>query len=112
MIGGAGEKKTLRLVAQYAQACNLFPGPDLERKLDVLRRHCDDVGRDYDDIQKTIIGPLDPGPAGELVDELLESMRRLAALGITHYHGSVPQVASIRPLKLLGELVIPNAAGF
>jgi F420-dependent oxidoreductase-like protein len=112
MIGGAGEKKTLRMVAQYAQACNLFPGPDLEHKLDVLRRHCADVGRDYDEIQKTVIGPLDPGADGELVEELLESMQRLAGLGITHYHGSVPQVASIRPLELLGELVIPNAAAF
>jgi alkanesulfonate monooxygenase len=112
MIGGAGEKKTLRLVAQYAQACNLFPGPDLEHKLDVLRRHCDDVGRDYDEIQKTVIGPLDPGPDGELVEELLDSMRRLAALGFTHYHGSVPHAASIRPLELLGERVIPVAATF
>jgi alkanesulfonate monooxygenase len=112
MIGGAGEKKTLRLVAQYAQACNLFPGPDLEHKLDVLRRHCDDVGRDYDEIQKTVIGPLDPGPAGELVDELLDNMRRLAMLGFTHYHGSVPHAASIRPLELLGERVIPDAAAF
>ena len=112
MIGGAGEKKTLRLVAQYAQACNLFPGPDLEHKLDVLRRHCDDVGRDYDEIQKTVIGPLDPGPEGALVEQLLESMQRLAALGITHYHGSVPHVAAIRPLELLGERVIPSAAGF
>jgi F420-dependent oxidoreductase-like protein len=112
MIGGAGEKKTLRLVAQYAQACNLFPGPDLPHKLDVLRRHCDDVGRDYDDIQKTVIGPLDPGPDGELIEELLERMRQLSALGITHYHGSVPQAASIRPLELLGERVIPVAAGF
>jgi alkanesulfonate monooxygenase SsuD/methylene tetrahydromethanopterin reductase-like flavin-dependent oxidoreductase (luciferase family) len=111
MIGGAGEKKTLRLVAQYAQACNLFPGPDLEHKLDVLRHHCDDVGRDYDEIQKTVIGPLDPGPDGELVDELLQSMRRLAALGFTHYHGSVPDTASIRPLELLGERVVPEAAG-
>jgi alkanesulfonate monooxygenase len=112
MIGGAGEKKTLRLVAQYAQACNLFPGPDLAHKLDVLRRHCDDVGRDYDEIQKTVIGPLDPGPTGELVEELLESMRRLAALGFTHYHGSAPDAASIRPLELLGERVIPVAAAF
>ncbi len=112
MIGGAGEKKTLRLVAQYAQACNLFPGPDLAHKLDVLRRHCDDVGRDYDDIQKTVIGPLDPGANGELVEDLLARMRQLSALGITHYHGSVPQAASIRPLELLGERVIPVAAGF
>src|SRR4051794_29601493 len=53
MIGGGGEKKTLRLVAQYADACNLFNGPDLERKLEILRQHCDAVGRDYNEIHKT-----------------------------------------------------------
>ncbi len=110
LIGGAGERKTLRLVAQYAQACNLFPGPELEHKLDVLRRHCDAVGRDYDEIQKTVIGPLDPGPAGEGVGELIESMRRLAGLGITHYHGSVPDAPSLRRIELLGEQVIPVVA--
>src|SRR6516165_6729742 len=78
LIGGAGETKTLRLVAQYAQACNLSAGPELEHKLDVLRGHCDSVGRDYQEIQKTVIGPLDPGPEGEHVDELVESMHRLA----------------------------------
>src|SRR5215475_4464957 len=59
LIGGGGERKTLRLVAQYAQACNLFAGPDLEHKLDVLRGHCDVVGRNYDDIEKTVMLPLD-----------------------------------------------------
>src|SRR5439155_1524566 len=53
LIGGAGERKTLRLVAQYGDACNIFPGPELARKLDVLREHCDAVGRDYEEIQKT-----------------------------------------------------------
>src|SRR5204862_3769964 len=62
LIGGGGEKKTLRLVAQYAQACNLFASAELERKLDVLREHCADVGRDYDEIQKTVMMPLDVGP--------------------------------------------------
>src|SRR5215467_9091104 len=64
LIGG-GEKKTLRLVAQYAYACNLLGGPDLARKLDVLRGHCDAVGRDYDQIEKTVSGPLHPGPGGQ-----------------------------------------------
>lgn len=112
MIGGAGEKKTLRLVAKYAQACNLFPAPDLEHKLDVLRRHCDDVGRNYDEIQKTVIGPLDPGPDGERVDALLANMQRLSALGITHYHGSVRDAASVRPLEMLGQRVIPAVAAY
>jgi alkanesulfonate monooxygenase len=111
LIGGGGEKKTLRLVARYAQACNLFHGPDLAHKLDVLRGHCDDVGRDYDEIQKTVMGPLDPGANGESVDELLATMRELAAVGVTHYHGSVPDVASITRLEILGDRVIPAIAG-
>src|SRR4051794_34301324 len=54
MIGGGGERKTLRLVAQYADACNLSAMGEMpSHKLDVLRAHCDDVGRDYDDIEKT-----------------------------------------------------------
>jgi|SRR5579875_1744530 len=111
MIGGGGEKKTLRLVAKYADACNLFAGPELEHKLDVLRRHCDEVGRNYDEILKTVMGPLDPGPNGEKIPELVESMRRLAALGVKHYHGSVPDVASVRPLELLGRRLLPEVAG-
>jgi len=109
LIGGGGEKKTLRLVAQYAQACNLFATPDLEHKLDVLRRHCSDVGRDYDEIQKTVMSPLDPGPNGENAEALLEKLRGLAALGVHHVHGVVPGVETIRPLELLGELVVPEA---
>jgi alkanesulfonate monooxygenase len=112
LIGGGGEKKTLRLVAQYAQACNLFPSPDLPRKLDVLRQHCADVGRDYDDIQKTVMTPLDVGRDGEKVDELLDQLRDLAKLGVQHVHGQVPGVASIRPLEIVGERVIPVAAEF
>jgi F420-dependent oxidoreductase-like protein len=110
LIGGSGEKKTLRLVAQYADACNLFSGPDLEHKLDVLRGHCEAVGRDYDEIEKTVITTLDPGPAGAKVDELIAELRRLAGLGFSHVHGSVPDVASITPLTLLGERVIPVVA--
>lgn len=112
LIGGGGEKKTLRLVAQYAQACNLFPGPDLERKLDVLRGHCEAVGRDYDEIEKTVIMPIDPGPDGTQVDALLGRLQALARLGISHAHGRVPHVSAIAPLELLGERVIPVAAGF
>src|SRR5258707_74739 len=59
LIGGGGERKTLRVVAQYAQGCNLFSGPDLTRKLDVLRGHCHVVGRGYDEITKTGMMPLD-----------------------------------------------------
>ncbi len=110
MIGGSGERKTLRLVAKYAQACNLIVGPDLEHKLDVLRRHCDEVGRDYDDIMKTVIGPLDPGPRGEQAEGLIESMRHIASLGVTHYHGSLPEVADLSRIAILAERVIPAVA--
>jgi F420-dependent oxidoreductase-like protein len=112
LIGGSGERKTLRLVAQYAQACNLVAGPELEHKLDVLRQHCEAVGRSYDEIDKTVIGPLDPGPGGENVGDLIDSMRRLAALGVTHYHGSVPDAASVKRIELLGQQVIPVVAAF
>ena len=112
LIGGGGEKKTLRLVAQYAQACNLFGQDDLPRKLDVLRQHCADVGRDYDEIEKTVMIGIDPGPDGENVDELLEQLRGYAALGFTEAHGWVPGVEAITPLEILGEKVVPEAAKF
>jgi alkanesulfonate monooxygenase len=60
MIGGGGEQRTLKLVAQYADACNIGAGPDAAHKLDVLRAHCDAVGRDYEMIEKTAITRIDP----------------------------------------------------
>jgi alkanesulfonate monooxygenase len=110
LIGGSGEKKTLRMVAQYAQACNLWNGPELERKLDILRGHCEAVGRDYDEIEKTVMFNLDPGPDGENIDSMLEQLQRLAALGISHAHGRVANVSEITPLEILGERLIPAAA--
>ncbi len=110
LIGGGGERKTLRLVARYAQACNLFGGAEVERKLDVLRGHCEAVGRPYDEIEKTVMLPMDPGEKGENVDALLEQLRRFASLGITEAHGIVPRVSEIEPLRILGREVIPAAA--
>ena len=110
LIGGGGEKKTLRLVARYAQACNLFAGPELPRKLDILREHCRTEGRDYDDIEKTVMFPLDAGERGEKIPELLEQLRGLAELGVAHVHGWVPGVWQTERLELLGKEVIPAAA--
>ncbi|WP_329139297.1 LLM class F420-dependent oxidoreductase [Streptomyces sp. NBC_01476] len=112
LIGGGGEKKTLRLVARYAQACNLFAGPDLERKLDVLRAHCAAEGRDYDDIEKTVMLSLDTGEKGEKTDELLAQLEGLAALGFTEAHGRVPRVWEPDRLALIGREIVPAAAGF
>jgi F420-dependent oxidoreductase-like protein len=80
MVGGSGEKKTLRLVAQYADACNLFalPVDEMQNKLDILRGHCDAVGRDYDEIEKTMIYGGDA-----LEPEFLPAMAEYAKLGIT-----------------------------
>jgi len=110
LIGGGGERKTLRLVARYAQACNLFGSPELPHKLEVLREHCEREGRDYDDIEKTVMIGLDPGVDGQHVDELLRRLRELADLGVAHVHGWVPRVSQITPLTLLGERVIPVIA--
>jgi alkanesulfonate monooxygenase SsuD/methylene tetrahydromethanopterin reductase-like flavin-dependent oxidoreductase (luciferase family) len=110
LIGGGGEKKTLLLVAKYADACNLFYSPDLPHKLDVLRAHCEAVGRDYDTIEKTVMGPLDPGADGEKVDDLLEEIRTLSELCVTHLHGTIPNVSTIKPLEILSERVMPEAA--
>jgi F420-dependent oxidoreductase-like protein len=112
LIGGGGEIKTLRLVAQYADACNLTEGPDLGHKLEVLRRHCDTVGRDYDSIQKTVIGLIDPGPAGKNLNNVIDSLRVLADLGVTHYQATVPNEASITPIELIGQQVIPFVEDF
>ncbi len=81
LIGGSGERKTLRLVARYADACNLFAGPppQMGHKLDVLRRHCDEVGRDYEQIRKTIIVDV---PALDDERRFVAQMRACAALGV------------------------------
>ncbi|MEO9151450.1 MAG: LLM class F420-dependent oxidoreductase [Lapillicoccus sp.] len=86
VIGGSGERKTLRLVAQYADACNLIV-PDAEtlaHKLEVLRGHCDALGRDYDAVVKTVQGP--QGNPLDDPDAFLRLAESYAALGVTHIH--------------------------
>jgi F420-dependent oxidoreductase-like protein len=107
LIGGGGEKKTLRMVAQYADACNLFgtTPEEIRHKLDVLRGHCDALGRDYDAIQKTIIGRVDPS---QDVSPFLSEMEQYAALGI-----DLVEVAPLPPspaafVESLAETVIPR----
>jgi F420-dependent oxidoreductase-like protein len=112
MVGGGGERKTLRLVARYADACNLFNTPQLRQKLDVLREHCQREGRDYDSIAKTVTMPLTVGADGSGVDELLTTLRSLAELGVTTVLGHVPEVHTIRPLEVMARDVIPVAATF
>jgi F420-dependent oxidoreductase-like protein len=110
MIGGGGERKTLRFVARYAQACNLFPGPDLARKLDVLRARCDEEGRVYDEIRKSCYFIFDVGPKGEKVNEVVDRLGELAALGFDTAIGAVANVKAITPLEIIGSQVIPAVA--
>jgi F420-dependent oxidoreductase-like protein len=110
LIGGGGERKTLRFVARYAQACNLFPGPDLARKLDVLRAHCDAEGRDYDEITKTCYFIFDPGEKGEKTAEMVDQLGNLAQLGFHAAIGAVANVWAVTPLEIIGSEVIPQVA--
>jgi F420-dependent oxidoreductase-like protein len=112
MIGGMGEKKTLRLVARYAQACNFFPTPDMPRKLEVLRAHCEAEGRDYDEIEKTCMFNFDVGSEGENVGATIGRLKYLAKAGIQTAIGSVKEVFELKQLEIIGEKVIPAVAGF
>ncbi|MDQ6688540.1 MAG: LLM class F420-dependent oxidoreductase [Actinomycetota bacterium] len=110
MIGGQGERKTLRLVAQYGDACNLFASPNgapaIEHKLDVLRGHCERVGTDYERIRKTITwtGPIDPrAEAGEFV----EATKPYADLGISDVHVMYAGTDPVGFVKELGRTVVP-----
>lgn len=110
LIGGSGEQKTLRLVARFADACNLFPTPDVPHKLEVLRAHCEAVGRDYNQIEKTAIFQFDVGERGGKVDDLVGQLHWLAGMGIETVIGSVKDVWRIEPLEIIGESVIPAVA--
>jgi F420-dependent oxidoreductase-like protein len=109
MIGGSGEKKTLRLVARYADACNLFAldPSEVAHKLEVLERHCADADRDPAEIKRTILGMVDPLTD---VDGFLSAMEGYAAMGI--------QLVEVMPLvedpaawaRQLGEQVVPRLA--
>src|SRR5215469_11794292 len=110
MIGGSGERKTLRLVARYAQACNLFTGPELGRKLDMLRAHCEAEGRSFDEIEKTCYFRFDVGERGERVAEVIDQLGELAGMGIDMAIGSVAGVWNLRPLEIIGSQVIPAVA--
>jgi F420-dependent oxidoreductase-like protein len=81
LIGGGGEKKTLRMVARYGDACNIFAmGTErVKAKFDVIRRHCEDVGRDYDEIEKTVLDSIDLTKRSD--DELVERWAELRQIG-------------------------------
>ena len=112
LIAGSGERRTLPLVARYADACNIAPSPELPRKLDLLRRLCDEAGRDYDAIEKTVPFGFDVGEGGSNVGPLLERLRWLSSMGAQTVLGWVVGVDRIEPLEIMAREVIPAARDF
>ena len=115
LIGGGGEKKTLRLAAKYGDACNLFAGMGIDtvrHKLDVLKRHCDEVGRPYEEIERTVLGVVNIGPGGQTASQVIATCRELVGIGIQHFIFSMPNVHEVKPLEIIGREVIPAVAEF
>ena len=113
LIGGMGEKKTLRLVAQYGNACNLFARMGLDtirHKLDMLKRHCDEVGRTYGDIEKTTLSTVHLAPDKLSPKDVIEEIRSLAALGIDQCIFNMPNTHEITPIETFGRHIIPEVA--
>jgi F420-dependent oxidoreductase-like protein len=102
LVGGGGERKTLRLVAQYADACNLFEQADLRHKFDVLRGHCETAGRPYDAIVKTTTGQLG---ADRDLGRMTERFAALADLGVDLAIVDLPDARDPALFDFLGELV-------
>jgi F420-dependent oxidoreductase-like protein len=113
LIGGMGEQKTLRLVAQYADACNLFARMGVEavrHKLDVLKAHCEKVGRDYAEIEKTTLSSVNIAPGKMTSKDVIDECRTMAGLGVRHCIFNMPNVHEIKPLEIFGREIIPALA--
>ncbi len=128
LIGGGGEKKTLRLVAKYADAWNLVIGSPLadigvlyasfdlsferiQRKLTILKQHCDDIGRDFDEIEKTIVTYIKLTPGDMNASDIISLCHNLGKLGIQHVIFNMPNVHELDPIRIIGEEVIPQVKG-
>ena len=115
LIGGGGEQKTLRLVARYADACNLFAyaGTNVLRaKLEILKHHCEAVGRPYEEIEKTALASLDLGRGGMRPRQVIDYCREVSDAGIQHLILSFAHVDKLKPIEIMGREVIPAVAGF
>lgn len=112
MIGGMGPKKTLRMVAQYADACNFFEGAgidNMQKALDTLKAHCERMGRDYDTIEKTALGTVHLSEK-DTVDSTIKRLTKLAEMGFTHAIFNMPDVYKISPLETFAKEIIPAVA--
>jgi alkanesulfonate monooxygenase SsuD/methylene tetrahydromethanopterin reductase-like flavin-dependent oxidoreductase (luciferase family) len=112
-IGGLGERKTLRLVAQYGDACNLFSfaGPEFVRaKLEVLRRHCDAVGRPYEQIERTGLTAFDLRTTS--TDDAILMLRGLSEAGLQRVDIVLPEVHDLGAIETVGSRIIPVVREF
>lgn len=112
MIGGMGPNKTLRMVAQYADACNIFEGAgtkNMQIALDTLKAHCNRLGRDYDTIEKTSLGTVHLSEE-DTTDSIIRRIKELSAMGFTHAIFNMPDVYKITPLETFAKEIIPAAA--
>lgn len=112
LIGGSGERKTLKLVARYADACNLFadsPG-GVARKLSILREHCANEGRNYDEIEKTIITPIHLGEGGKTADAVVQELGAYAEAGVQTVLGALVGMEHRTPFEVVGRDIIPQLA--
>jgi F420-dependent oxidoreductase-like protein len=112
MIGGTGPKKTLRMVAQYADACNIgaWAGKEnMQNALDALKGHCEAVGRDYDSVEKTALSSVHLS-GNDTVAGTLSSIKELSAMGFSHVIFNMPDVYTITPLETFAKEIIPAAA--
>ena len=107
MIGGGGERKTLRLVAQYADACNVFGDASrIAHKYAVLREHCERLKRPYDEIERSTLQSVDLDAQSS--DELVERLGALGEAGAQHVLMSVRGVSDVSKLERLGTEVLPQ----
>ena len=113
MVAGSGERKTLRLVARYADQCNVRgDSPEgAQRLFAILEQHCADEGTDYEAIERTVVMRFDPGPEGERAAEVVEKIGELADAGAQAILGSLQGADDPRVMEVMGRLVIPQVAG-
>ena len=119
MVGGGGEQKTLKLVAKYADACNI-PARDgiapLVHKLDVLREHCATEGRDYDSIVKSVNTRLlvsrDGGGDAETPAQVVARFRELASVGVSWVICSIANAHEPGVIELIGQEIVPAITEF
>lgn len=114
LVGGTGPTKTLRMVAQYADACNIgdWVGKEnMQKSLDTLKKHCDALGRDYNTVEKTTLGTAHLS-GKDTVGEVIGRIKALAEMGFSHAIFNMPDVYKITPLETFAKEIIPAVAEF